>query len=549
MVETVIQGGGGNRLSRGQSRTPITLRRSLALGDVLCATVVSDKLAERGFDVTFQAHPAAHSILRRCRNLAGFTAPGGQPHVNLDRAYEDDPDRTRKHFHRMFVDRSNQQLAHLGVNLGPPTNCKPRLVVNDSEREMARAKFADYPKPWVFICPRSETYPHRQIHDGVWAEMVQRIGGTKFWLGLHPAPAGIVDLKCTHFDTLMVWLSAADLLLTVDTGPMHVAAALGIPIVAASQSSAPDLHLNDQNDYVSVATDLSCLNCQKSLCPINPITPPCQQVNVDGMVNWANARLRGQAGESISAVIAIYQPDVEILNRCLAHVLPQVDEIVVTRAQDGILPDGATRHPKILYVQAPGTRIGYGRNLNYGARWSNGKYLLLLNDDVFLEPGAVELMLKEMRPAVGLVSHLLRYPDGKIYHAGVFRQPGQRDWGHIDHGAWHPTFKEPVELENVCGTSVLVRRETHFKIGGFDEDFFLYSEDNDYAMRVRLHGWKIMFTPHARGTHVGHLSTNKVGDIHGFIKTSNELFHQRWGPYLRHNANNNMGTFDYLQNA
>lgn len=549
MLESRIVGGGGNRLSRPQARTPITLRRSLALGDVLCSTVISDKLAARGFDVTFQAHQAAHSILKRVRNIVGFTPPGGQVHVNLDRAYEDDPDRTRKHFHRMFVDRANQQLAHVGVNLGDPTNCKPRLYVSDSEKQMAIAKFVEYPRPWVFICPRSETYPHRQINDGTWQEIARHVYGTKFWLGLHPGPAGIVDLKCTHFDTLMVWLSAADLLLTVDTGPMHVGAALGIPIVAASQSSSPDQHLNDQNDYVSISTSLECLNCQKSLCPINPVTPPCQQVNMTGLVNWANARLVGQASGGVTAVIAIYQPDVEVLNRCLRAVLPQVAEVVVTRAQDGVLPEGALKDPRILYVTAPGTKLGYGKNLNYGARWSNGKYLLLLNDDVFLEPDAVKMMMREMRPGVGLVSHLLRYPDGKIYHGGVFRKPGQRDWGHIDHNAWHPTFQEPVELENVCGTSVLVRRETHFGIGGFDEDFFLYSEDNDYAMRVRLHGWKIIYTPHAKGVHVGHLSSNKLGDVHGFIKKSNELFHAKWGAYLRHNLQNNLGTFDYLQNV
>lgn len=546
MLEHRVVGGGGNRVSRSQA---ITVRRALALGDVLCCTTISDKLAAQGFEVTFQSHQATHPILRRCRNLAAITPLGSHCDVNLDRAYEDDPDRRLKHFHQMFIDRANAQLQHKGVSLGPPTNCKPRLIVNDSEREMARAKFIDHPRPWVFLCPRSETYPHRQVPDSTWEDIARNLPGTKFWLGFHPAPRGIVDLKCTHLDSLMVWLTAADLLVTVDTGPMHLAAALGVPIVAISQSSSPDQHLNDQNDYVAVASDLECLNCQKNLCPINPVTPPCQQVNVDGILNWSKARLRGREHETVSAVIAIYQPEAEVLNRCLTAVLPQVNEVIVTRAQDGIVPRGTLQHPKILHVTAPGTKLGYGRNLNYGARWSNGKYLLLLNDDVFLEPDAVSRLLEEMRPGVGLVSHLLRYPDGKIYHAGVFRKPGERDWGHIDHLAWHPTFQEPVELENVCGTSVLVRRETHFAIGGFDEDFFLYSEDNDYAMRVRLHGWKIMFTPYARGIHVGHLSTNKVGDVHGFIKQSNELFHRKWGGFLRHNLNNNLGNFDYLKTA
>jgi ADP-heptose:LPS heptosyltransferase/GT2 family glycosyltransferase len=546
MLREKFVGGGGNIAVQ----PPITIQRNLAIGDVLCSTVVADKLAQQGHEVHFHAHPISHPLLRRCASVKGIGVPGGRPDLNLDGAYETDPDRVSRHFHEMFVARANQQLAHRGINLGPPTNCRPLLRLTDSERETARAKFVDHPRPWVFICPRSETYPGRQVPDATWEEIARQVVGTKFWLGLHPAPPGIVDLRCRSIETLTIWLSAADLLITVDTGPMHIGAALGVPIVAICQSSSPDLHLNDQNDYISVSTDLECLNCQKTLCPINPVVPPCQAVDVEQIIDWSNARLMGSMTESVSCVIPIYQPDAETLNRCLTQIIPQVQEVIVTRDQNGIVPKGTITHPKVSHVQAPKAGIGFGRNVNYGCRFTSGKYILILNDDAFLEPDCVSLLLKEMRPGVGLVSHLLRYPDGRIYHAGVWREPGQRDWGHIDHLAWHPTFKDVTELENCCGTSILVRRKMHFQIGGFDEDFgAFYSEDNDYAMRTRLHGWKILFTPHARGIHVGHLSTNKLGDVSAMIRKSNELFHRKWGAFLRYNLNNNMGTFDYLKSA
>lgn len=538
--------GGGNRVSR----QTITVRRSLALGDVLAATAVADKLAAQGLEVSFQSHPAAFCILRRCANVKNaMLADTRRADVVLDGAYEKRPEIRTKHMHRFFMDAANAQLAPLGINLGPATNCKPRLRVSPEERELAKAKFNDHPRPWVFICPRSETYPMRQVDDATWQAIASKVHGTKFWLGLHPAPAGIVDLKCSNFDTLIVWLSAADLLLTVDTGPMHVAAALNVPIVVALQSSSPDLHLNDQNDYVTVSSGLECLNCQLTLCPINAVTPPCRAVNAEKMAEWANARLWGQEYYRTSCVIPIYQPDVDVLNRCLTQILPQVSEVIVTRAQDGIVPRGTVEHPKIRHVTAPGTKIGFGRNVNYGCRWTNGRYILILNDDCFLEPDAVQRMLDEMKPGVGMVSHLLHYPDGRIYHAGVFRKPGDKDWHHIDHLRYIPTFQEPVELENVCGTSILVRREMHFAIGGFDEDFFLYSEDGDYAMRCRQHGWKVMFTPHAKGIHLSHQSSEKLGDIRPIISASNALFHRRWDAYLRHNAGNSMGNFDYLKTA
>ena len=277
--------GGGNRVNRA-----VTVRRSLALGDVLAATVVTDKLAAQGVPVAFEAHPAAHPMLRRCRSVSVILPARGHVNVNLDGAYEKHPDIRTKHMHRFFMDAANAQLAPLGINLGPATNCKPRLRVSPEEREVARAKCVDHPRPWTFICPRSETYPMRQVPDATWKSIAEKLPGTKFWIGMHPAPEGIVDLKCSNFDTLIVWLSAADLLLTVDTGPMHVAAALNVPIVVAVQSSSPVLHLTDQTDYMAVRTALECLNCQLTLCPISPVTPPCQEINVEGMVSWANAR-------------------------------------------------------------------------------------------------------------------------------------------------------------------------------------------------------------------------------------------------------------------
>ena len=544
MVQEHPAQGGGNRVSRPM----ITVRRDLAIGDILCSTIVADKLAAQGYRVRMLCHSVAHPMLRRCGGVAEFDAPGRHySQVTLNGAYEGREDKTSLHFHRAFIEKANSDLAPTGINLGPATNCKPRLRVRERERELATSRLSSHPKPWVFICPRSETYPMRQVPDATWVKIAARLPGTKFWIGVHPAPAGIVDLRVSQFDTLIVLLSAADLLLTVDTGPMHVAAALNVPIVVAYQSSSPDLHLGDQTDYIAVKTDLECLNCQKTLCPINPVTPPCQTVDLENMISWANARLCGGQKGIISAVIPIYQPDVKILNRCLESVLPQVSEVIITRAREGIVPHGTLSDSKIRHVTAPGTKIGFGRNVNHGVRWTNGRYVLILNDDCFLDPDAVSRLVEEMKPGVGMVSHLLHYPDGRIYHAGVFRNPGDKDWHHIDHLKFLPTFDKPTELENVCGTSILVRREMHYAIGGFDEDFFLYSEDNDYAMRCRQNGWKVMFTPYAKGVHLSHQSSEKLGDVNAIIRQSNALFHRKWAPYLAHNRDRVPGNFDYLK--
>ena len=526
---------------------PIILRRTAAIGDSLCATVVADNLIRQGFQVTMQTHSHCQCVLKRHPRLHAVVNPEGFCHINLDGAYEKDPNRTKKHFHQMFFEKANQQLLSRGITLGEPINCKPSLFVHERVRKTARIPLEIFPRPWVFICPRSDFYKVRTVPDWVWERAAEKINGTKFWIARHPAPKNCVDLKAVHFDNVIDWLTAADLLVTVDTGPMHVAAALGIPMVVISQSSSPELHLNDQNDFISIAPKLDCLNCQLNFCPKGAQLPPCQEIDPDFIARWANARLRSRFSEDVSAIVPIYQPEAPTLNRCLQSVVDQVQEVIITMEGYSRMPEGVIQHPKIRVVQKPTCRIGYGRNTNFGARHSNGKYLLLLNDDVFLDPGSVEILKQEMKPDVGMVAHLLRYPDGRIYHAGVDRKPGMKDWYHIDHLQQHATFQQVTELENCCGTSVMIRREVFFGIDGFDEEFFLYSEDNDLAMRVRRAGWKIMYTPFATGIHLGHQSSNKVGGAGKFIADSNRLFHSKWEPYLQHNLHKVPGDFSYLE--
>lgn len=544
--KTVV-GGGGGTLGGGWHRPrDITVRRTAAIGDALCATVVADKLIEQGMTVAFQTHSACHCLIKRHPRITHVEEPQHTADINLDGAYELNPARRRLHFHDMFIGKANEQLAHVGINLGPAYNCRPRIRVSPIERQAAQTKFGTYPKPWVFICPRSDTYACRQVPDGIWREAARQIQGTKFWIGRHPAPEGIVDLHCQHLDNVIVWLTAADLLVTVDTGPMHIAAALGIPIVALGQSSSPDLHLNDQTDFITICPKLDCLNCQQNLCPINGHQPPCQQFNPQFIAEWANAKLRQVYGEGISAVVPIYQPEVATVNRCLEALIPQVSEIIVSAEMNSRVPDGLLQHEKIRLVRKGIGGIGYGRNTNFGVRHTTGKYLLLINDDCFLNPDAVSRMMAEMKPGVGMVCPLLRKPDGLIWHAGKRRSPGMRGWAHIGFGHRDCEIKEPTEMENCAGTAVLVRREAHFAFGGFDEEIFVYSEDDLYALNIRRQGWKIMFTPFAEGIHQEHQSTNKVGSIMDHLKRSNAIFDRKIGrAYFDHNANNSMGNFNF----
>lgn len=537
-------GGGGNRLSSVAS--PIIIRRTGAIGDSLLSTVVADRLLNLGFEVGMQTHPHCHCVLRLHPRLASLSEPNGFCHVDLDNAYEQHPQRRQRHYHSMFFEKAQGQLRSKGIDLGEPNNCRPRLVIPVNRREAVLSKLGQHAKPWVMLCPRSDSFNVRQVPDGVWAAAAPKIQGTKFWVGRHPAPPGIVDLNCRHFDAVVDYLGAADLLVTVETGPMHVAAALGTPMVVIIQATDPAMTLNNQNDFIGISADgLDCLHCQRTQCPKSVHMPPCQNIDPDLVAAWANARLRQHTSEDVSAIVAIYQPEVQTLNRCLECVLPQVQEVIVTAEGNSVIPANAMKHERIRYVQTPQRRIGVGRNFNHGARHGRGKYLLILNDDVLLDPGAVEAMKREMTESVGAVSHLLRYPNGQIYFCSKVRSPGVRGWGHVSHRKWEPEVKESCDAENMCGASVMIRRKAWFEIGGFDEDYFCYGEDDDLMLRLRKAGWRLRYCAQASGIHYEGQSTRKFGQPNELVNKANAIFDAKWRAYLDWNIHRVPGNFDY----
>lgn len=504
-----------------------TIRRTAALGDSLAATCVAKKLAEMGHPIIFQSHNSTHCILKRVPYVNRVQEVNGAAHINLDGAYETRQDRTTAHFYDIFIERANEILVNCNIVL-PKSNLCPRMEVPDEEKQECIKMFQKHPKPWILICPRSNHWANRTVPNAIWMEAAKMMVGTKFWLGNDSPPSGIVNLNCRHFDNAIRFIACADLLVTVDTGPMHVAAALQTPVVAIGQSSSPGLHLSDQQDWISIAPPLDCLNCQKQICPIDGLNPPCQRVSPELIAKAVNKRLQ-VTQDAVSAIVCIYRPTTGNLQRCIASVINQVNEVIIVVQHNSVIPDGAPVGEKIKYVMRPGKSISYGRNANFGARMANNSLLLLLNDDCFVEPDVVAKLKSSMTDKVGIVSHLYRYPSGEIQHGGKYREPGSMGWGHIDHRARESRIKSVVEMENVCMASCLVRRKAFFEVEGFDQDFQFYSEDDSLCLQMRNRGWKVMYNPHACAIHIDHQSTRNVIGINDIVRQSNLILEKKWG--------------------
>ncbi len=160
--------------------------------------------------------------------------------------------------------------------------------------------------------------------------------------------------------------------------------------------------------------------------------------------------------------------------------------------------------------------LGFGAANNQAMWRARGEFILLLNSDAFLDVGALEILLEYLRshPQVGSVGPRLRYADGTP-QVSCYRFPTPlRAWienlGLARFFAWHPQWEDLAkwnhgtarEVDFVIGACLLVRRKVWEEIGGFDEGFFLYSEETDWQRRMHGAGWQIAFTPDATAMHL-----------------------------------------------
>lgn len=164
-------------------------------------------------------------------------------------------------------------------------------------------------------------------------------------------------------------------------------------------------------------------------------------------------------------------------------------------------------------VLVPAPNLGYAAGVNRGVTQLAGSGpILVTNPDVRLAPGSVAQMLTELsRPGVGIVVPRLHDPDGTVARS-LRREPTvARSLGAGD--SRHPRLSEIVnepeayetahDIEWATGAVMLVARECFDRLGGFDESFFMYSEETDFCLRAQDAGWSVRFTPAAEAMHVG----------------------------------------------
>lgn len=159
------------------------------------------------------------------------------------------------------------------------------------------------------------------------------------------------------------------------------------------------------------------------------------------------------------------------------------------------------------------SNLGFGRGNNVGLVAAAGRYLMLLNSDAFLQPGALRALVEFMdaHPDAGACGPMLLNADGTLQPSGrslpsvwsifvgmtkLYRL-WQRDL-YLERGRDYHQVKQVGEIS---GAALLVRRTVYEQVGGFDPNFFVYYEDVDWCKRIDEAGYAIYYVPTAQVVH------------------------------------------------
>jgi GT2 family glycosyltransferase len=249
----------------------------------------------------------------------------------------------------------------------------------------------------------------------------------------------------------------------------------------------------------------------------------------------------------VSIIIVSYNT-VDITRKCLQSIISQTKGVdyeiicVDNDSKDGSVEMIKKEYPSIILIQNK-VNLGFAKGQNIGISYSKGKYVLVLNSDVYFVGNVIRQMIDFLvkGPADwGVLGPQVLNPDGtvapsarrSIVSKGMialsivnrhfsFRRflPSEtimrKHLGFVlgklhDNYAAHDQVKQVDFVDGMC---VLIKREVLSDVGLFDEQFFFDSEIVDLSNRIRSKRWKIIYFPGAQVIHDAHASRKKISTI------------------------------------
>jgi len=234
--------------------------------------------------------------------------------------------------------------------------------------------------------------------------------------------------------------------------------------------------------------------------------------------------------EKLSIIIVNYNAG-KYLERCLesfkANPAEDVDtEVIVVDncSTDGSADMTAEKFPWVKIIKNK-ENIGFAAANNIGDRNSSGEYLLFANPDIEILPNSIKLMWNHLKRdyKIAVASPQIIAEDGSICPScWNFHRLVMEIWDAVKFNKYFPKsrisllrkmsfYSHQKFVEIVSGACMMIRKTAFEDIGGWDEDYFLYFEDDDLCYRFYKAGWLVSYYPKAKVIHHGGKSTHHEG--------------------------------------
>lgn len=237
------------------------------------------------------------------------------------------------------------------------------------------------------------------------------------------------------------------------------------------------------------------------------------------------------SGQMDLSIIIINWNSKGYLRECLRSVLAgtcglKLEILVIDNASyDGSAQMVAEDFPGVSFIQSD-RNLGFSGGNNQAARQAIGELLLFLNPDTIIEGDALAMLVQTLRrlPEGGSAGARLLNINRTLQTSCVqsfptilnqvlgcdllYRWfPRSKLWGRA---ALFEDSEEPRPVEALSGACLMVKREVFDRVGGFDEHYFMYSEDTDLCFKIYQAGFKSYFVPAALVVHHGGGSSQKA---------------------------------------
>jgi GT2 family glycosyltransferase len=211
---------------------------------------------------------------------------------------------------------------------------------------------------------------------------------------------------------------------------------------------------------------------------------------------------------------------------------PQSTDVYVV---DNASADGTANAFPQVKLTASRENVGFGaannlalRHIGFGSLPSDQlpQAVYLLNPDTITQPGATGTLYDAIKsdPSLGLAGARLTYEDGSFQHSAFhfpglwqiwvefFPIPGRFYESHFNGRYPRERYEssQPFAIDFTLGATMMLRREVVEQTGMFDEQFFMYCEEIDWAWRIHKAGWQVKCVPMARVIHLEAKSTGQA---------------------------------------